>query len=119
MSPCPDPLNQILMRFRGEGGCGPIVEPVDPDGRRLREVSRRVVQDTLLAAVDIRVVALVAEQPDERAFELVKGGRAIACNPDVSGSAVESVERILYHGIYSRSWATVSTYVYNRQLIHD
>src|SRR5262249_52794452 len=97
MAPPQRTLDQVLMGLLGKGGSSLIVEPVNPDGRRLSEVGGRIVQDTLLAPVHVDLIALVADQPEERSFELVKGRIAIAANPDMSGPAVKSVERILYY----------------------
>src|SRR5580692_1232011 len=114
----PQPLDQVLVWLRREGRGGLIVEPVNPDRGGLGEIGGRVVEDSLLAAVDVDLITLVADQPDERALELVKCGRAIACHPDVSGPAVEPVEGVLDRTVDSRGRPAVPANVYDRQLIH-
>src|SRR5205085_2192886 len=91
----------------------------DPQGRlgqhRLRA---RVVQELLLAPVHVDLVVLVADQPDQRPLELVKGGIAVTGDPDVRGSGVEAIKRIFNLRIYPVRRPGISANVYDWPPIH-
>src|SRR5882724_7593226 len=113
------PLSQVVVRRRLERGRGLVVEAVDPQGRLVQHRLRaRVVQDLLLAPVHVDLVVLVADQPDQRPLELVKGGVAVTGDPDVRGSGVEAVKRIFDLRIYPGRRPGISANVYDWPPIH-
>ncbi len=78
-------LGEILVRRRLEGGGGLVIEPVDPQRRRIQCCLRiRIVEDLLLAATDVDFVPFVSYQPDQRALELVESRGAISVHADMS-----------------------------------
>ncbi|AXE75699.1 hypothetical protein C5746_42900 [Streptomyces atratus] len=105
-----DQLDEVVQPLRGplkvellwnpddrgaEGGSGVVVEAMHPNGRRGYRaiVLRRQIR--LLITADQELVPLIVHQPQERAFELVKGRYLVATDADMRGTAVESVERII------------------------
>ena len=113
------PLGHVLVRRRLERGRRLVVEAVNPQGRRIQLRLRiRVVQDLLLAPVHVDPVLLVADQPDQRALELIKGGIAIPGNPDMRGPGVETVKRIFDLCIYPRRRPGITADVYDWPLVH-
>lgn len=80
---------------RTEGGRGIVVEAVHPDGvGRDRAIGLRL-EIRMLVAAHQELIALVAHQPQQGTLELVKARRPLPADANVSGAAVEPVERVV------------------------